>query len=599
MKLRTALLAAITILIAAIVTATVVAVVTVLQRAERRDLETDLARSRGVFEELLGYRHSQLRSDCRVVANEPRLRATVATQDITPETVFGVATELKTSLGSDLFLITDGEGFLLADTLDANAIGYDMSKNPVIAAAIADGVGSAVWITGDRPYQVQACRVDFGTRPVGIILIGDVFDDAAAEAIHRQTGSTLVLGIDGMRVAASALAGDVAVPDSVPGVTGEIAETQVEVAIAGQSYAVIGGELPGYDGKRKLTYALLRSIDAALAPGRQLTRSILVIAAIVLVAGLLVAGLLARRLSRPVDELVQFTRRIGGGKLDARATPRGAREVKALASAMNVMVEELDKSRKELAAKERLEREMEIAMRIQTSILPRSFDVNGLDIAARMIPASEVGGDYYDVLPVDNGCWIGIGDVAGHGLTAGLEMMMVQSVVAALVRENPNATPSSHLNVLNEVIYDNVRHRMEQDEHITLTLLRYKDGILTFAGAHETILVCRAAGGACERVATPGTWLGAMRDISKFSRDTKLDVAVGDLMVLYSDGIIEARNTSGEQWGIDRMAKVIEDNRTKTVEEIRDAVITQVNEWHASQEDDISLVVIRRDPSVG
>src|SRR5690606_7228939 len=141
----TALLAAITILIAAIVTATVVAVVTVLQRAERRDLETDLARSRGVFEELLGYRHSQLRSDCRVVANEPRLRATVATQDITPETVFGVATELKTSLGSDLFLITDGEGFLLADTLDADAVGYDMSKTPVIAAAIEKGEGSAVW----------------------------------------------------------------------------------------------------------------------------------------------------------------------------------------------------------------------------------------------------------------------------------------------------------------------------------------------------------------------------------------------------------------------------------------------------------------------
>src|SRR5690606_4801780 len=150
----------------------------------------------------------------------PRLRATVATQDITRETVFGVATELKTSLGSDLFLVTDGEGYLLADTLDASAEGFDMSKNPVIAAALDKGEGSAVWITADRPYQVQACRVDFGAKVAGIILIGDVIDDAAAEAIHRQTGSTLAVGLDGKRVAASPLAKDTPVPERSPGVTG-------------------------------------------------------------------------------------------------------------------------------------------------------------------------------------------------------------------------------------------------------------------------------------------------------------------------------------------------------------------------------------------
>src|SRR3954471_1354518 len=100
---------------------------------------------------------------------------------------------------------------------------------------------------------------------------------------------------------------------------------------------------------------------------------------------------------------------------------------------------------------------MEIASRIQTSILPRQFEVDGLQIAAQMIPATQVGGDYYDVLPVDGGCWLAIGDVAGHGLTAGLVMLMIQSIVSALTRQRPDATPAELLSILNEVLFENVR----------------------------------------------------------------------------------------------------------------------------------------------
>jgi phosphoserine phosphatase RsbU/P len=601
MKLRTALFAAITLLIAAIVAATVFAIVTVVGRAERRNLDAELVRSREVFEELLGSRQNQLRSDCHVVANEPRLRATVATQDITHETVLGVANELRRSLGSDLFLITDGEGYLLADSLDPSAHGFDMSKQPVLASAIQKGDGGAVWITANLPYLVHACRVDFGAQVAGVILVGDLLDDAFAQAIHRQTGSTLVLALDGARVAASALREDQAVPDRVDDIARDVSADIREARIGAAGYATVGGALPRYDGKRTLRYVLLRSIDDALAPGRRLTRSIMVIAGIALMGGLAVAGLLSRRLSRPVDDLVLFTNRIARGNLEERAKPVGVVEVKALATAMNVMVQELDKSRRDLAAKERLEREMEIAMRIQTSILPRSFDIHGLDIAARMFPATEVGGDYYDVLRVPGGCWIGIGDVAGHGLTAGLEMMMVQSVISALIRENAGAEPSAHLSVLNQVVYENIRHRLQQDEHITLTLMRYLNGTLTFAGAHETILVCRAGTGACELIETPGTWLGAMPDISRFTTNTTLDLAPGDLMVLYSDGLTEARNRANKQFSLERVASIAERNRDRSVEEIRDAILADWTEWRDGQEqdDDVSLVVVRRDPAVG
>lgn len=594
MKLRTGMLLGIAALVVAIIASTVFAVAYVVDDAERDKLDADLDRSNGVFAELLRYRSSRYRSDCRVVANEPRLRAVVAAQDITPETIAGVIAELKTALGSDLFVLTDPAGVVVGDVMDPRAAGSDLSKRQAIASAMKTGEGAGIWIPSGsgRAYQVNTCRVDFGEQAVGIVAIGHVIDDTVAQSVYQQTGSTLLVALDGKLIAASALAGGKPAGDVAPP---KLTPAHEEIELAGDHYLARGGPFPGYDdGQLALTYAVMRSLDEALAPGRRLTRTVFAIAVIALLAALGLAFALSLRLSRPVDALVKFTQAIGKGELAQRAKPAGATEVQALATAMNTMVEELDKSRKTLAEKQRLEKELEIAARIQTSILPKRFDVAGLEIAARMIPASEVGGDYYDVFPVANGCWVGIGDVAGHGLSAGLEMLMVQSVIAGLVHHAPDATPQAHVKVLNRVLYDNIRHRLGQDEHITLTLMRYQDGVFTFAGAHEEILVVRAAGGPCERIPTPGAWLGGMPDVSRVTKDSTLELQPGDLMVLYTDGITEARGADGKQFG-DRLVTLIEQARTEPVEVVRDRVIDGVKAWQVGeQEDDISIVIIRR-----
>jgi serine phosphatase RsbU (regulator of sigma subunit) len=112
--------------------------------------------------------------------------------------------------------------------------------------------------------------------------------------------------------------------------------------------------------------------------------------------------------------------------------------------------------------------ELEIARRVQTRILPRRFDVPGWDIAATMIPATDIGGDYYDVLTTKQGAFLAIGDVSGHGLDAGLVMMMMQSAMAAIVAMRPGGSPRDMLMGLNEVLYDNIRTRMESREHVTI-----------------------------------------------------------------------------------------------------------------------------------
>ena len=246
------------------------------------------------------------------------------------------------------------------------------------------------------------------------------------------------------------------------------------------------------------------------------------------------------------------------------------------------------------AEQQRLEQELSIATRIQTSILPRDLSVPGLEIAANMLPATEVGGDYYDVLPTADGCWLGIGDVAGHGLRPGLVMMMLQSVVAALVRSNPNAAPRELLKVVNGVLYENVRERLRQDEHATLSLISYKrDGELVFAGAHEDMLIWRAKTGQVELVPTLGTWVGATRDIDEATQESRCRLADGDLLVLYTDGVIEAQNRAGEQFGIEQLSRELCRLASAPVPQIRDGLCAAVTAFMAEQKDDIAVLVAR------
>src|SRR5207248_3066312 len=127
--------------------------------------------------------------------------------------------------------------------------------------------------------------------------------------------------------------------------------------------------------------------------------------------------------------------------------------------------------------------------------------------------------------------------------------------------------------------------------HVTLTLVRYHaDGSMIFAGAHEEIVVCRADTGRCERIATPGTWLGAAPDVTRFMVDSEAHLSPGDLLVLYTDGLIQAMNGEGEQFGMDRLCEQLEAMRERPVEEVRDRLIDAAARFAVVQDDDVTLL---------
>jgi phosphoserine phosphatase RsbU/P len=238
--------------------------------------------------------------------------------------------------------------------------------------------------------------------------------------------------------------------------------------------------------------------------------------------------------------------------------------------------------------------ENEIASRVQTSILPGEVDVEGLAISARMLPAEIVGGDYYDIIPVEDGCWLAIGDVAGHGLAAGVIMLMIQSAVQSLVRLAPRASPRELVCALNGALYENIQNRMKRDEHVTFCLARYSaDGRLVFAGAHEHILICRE-NGQCDDILPNGTWLGLLEDVSSVMPETVAQLGPGDLMLLFSDGVIEADNGKGERFGLARLRQLLVENRLRSPQEARNAIFDAVLSWSGrAPADDVTLVVIR------
>jgi len=259
---------------------------------------------------------------------------------------------------------------------------------------------------------------------------------------------------------------------------------------------------------------------------------------------------------------------------------------------LETVVEEA--TRREQAERARLADEMLIATRIQTGILPKTTQVAGLEIATVMAPATEVGGDYFDILPFDGGCWLGIGDVAGHGLPTGLVMLMIQSIVAATTHGRPDASPADVWKAVNAVLYDNVRQRLQQQEHATLTLIRYEaDGRLVFAGAHEPLVIVRAATGRCEVVPTPGTWAGIVRAVPGNVVESATVLRPGDVLILHSDGLTEAMDARSEQFELGRLCRGAEETARRPVEEIRDHLMAAVRAWSSNQVDDRTLIVMR------
>lgn len=298
-------------------------------------------------------------------------------------------------------------------------------------------------------------------------------------------------------------------------------------------------------------------------------------------------------LYRPLKIILSQVQALLAGKSYQRIYTDRIDEIGILAHFFNEVTEGFGEVSHEILEKDRMFSEINAAAQLQRDILPlRNPDIKGLQIVAKTKPATELGGDSFNFFISGDKAYIYIGDVTGHGVAAGLIMTMVNSLITVFAEMYSSAYDI----VVN--VNRHIRRHVKRAMYMTLVMLCWDEKAekMTYVGAgHEHILVYHADSGVCEAIISGGVALGMVPDNSKLVQEKEILLKPGDFVVLYSDGITEARNKEGELFGLDRLTAVVKDLAPKySAEGVNYHIARVVTDFMDVQGDDMSLIVIRR-----
>ncbi len=271
-------------------------------------------------------------------------------------------------------------------------------------------------------------------------------------------------------------------------------------------------------------------------------------------------------------------------------------EIGVLAYFFNQVTKGFNQVSSDLQDRARMIDELTVAAQLQRDILPlESPFVDGLQIVVKYKPATEVGGDSFDIYIAKDKAYIYVGDVTGHGVSAGLMMTMVNSLVAVFA-DTFNSAFEVIVNV-NKYIKKHVKKAM----FMTMVMLCFdnKTKKLTFVGAgHEHILIYRHTTGVVEAILSGGIALGMVPDNSKVIKEREIILEDGDFVILYSDGITEARSITEELYGLERLKAAVKEYAPQySAEGVNYHIAKDVTTFMGTrkQEDDMTLIVMKRD----
>jgi len=343
---------------------------------------------------------------------------------------------------------------------------------------------------------------------------------------------------------------------------------------------------------------------------------------------LLSAACMTRAVTGTVHKLYRATEFIKRGDFSHRVRVRSRDQLGELAVAFNEMSANIESLLHERVERERLEREVEIAAEVQAQLFPREVPhLSAAEIVGECRAARGVAGDYYDYIEIAPGLvTFTLGDVAGKGISAALVMSNLQAalraqttILAERLRMNARAATttatvlsggkqgielpcgvtgvdtSCAVEHMAASINEQLCRSTDSNRFVTLVIALYDDETrqlrYTNAGHNSPLLI--RAGGSIEQLTVGGTVLGAF-DWARFE-EASTTLEAGDLLLIYSDGISEAQNTGGEEYGEERLAQLALANRDKSADELRHLIFIEVDDWTGGQErgDDQTLVILK------
>lgn len=260
-------------------------------------------------------------------------------------------------------------------------------------------------------------------------------------------------------------------------------------------------------------------------------------------------------ISSPLKKLTKQMKLILTGRSYKRVETNRIDEVGIIAQFFNEITENLEIISKKLKEEQRMSSELSIASEIQQKLLPtESPDAPGLEVVTKTRPAVEIGGDSFDYIKGKDSTFFYIGDVTGHGAPAALVMMMVNTLLHTYAEMYESA--------YDIVVNTNrqLKPRIKSSMFMTMVFLKWNHLTqkMSYVGAgHEYLLIYRAKSGQIESIESGGIALGMTPDNSKIVKEQEISLEVGDIVVLYTDGVTEAKNNAGEMFGLERLKETV------------------------------------------
>ena len=285
----------------------------------------------------------------------------------------------------------------------------------------------------------------------------------------------------------------------------------------------------------------------------------IVLSGIALCLGTVLSLLLFRRISEPMKRLMEGVRKLGEGELSTKITLSTKNEFRTLAESFNEMAARIVIAQDELVVKERMQKELEIARDIQATLIPKKvFQPGGYDVALYYEPATEVGGDYIDVIPADSDRLVVVmADVSGKGVPGLVVMAMLKIMVNALVGRT--SSPADLLRELNVSIKKTIKPNM----FVTLFVgsLETKSGEFVYSNAgHNPLVIYDRQGKKCSfhKMAGPPLGIFSSRVFDKEIAEYRIRIEPGVLILQYTDGLNESSNEHGQRFGLERIMSICE-----------------------------------------
>ena len=266
----------------------------------------------------------------------------------------------------------------------------------------------------------------------------------------------------------------------------------------------------------------------------------------------------------------------------------------SIIAAQSAQVIENARLLEEEQALQRIQEELRLAYEIQTNLLPKEPpSIKGYDISARSIPAKEVGGDYFDFIPLEqNRLAFCLGDLSGKGMPAALLMSNLQATIRG--QTMVNATTAECLHRSNKILFHNTPP--EKFATFFYGILDPGNHSLVYSNAGHNYPFLFKKGKEPVQLKESGIVLGCMEPFP-FTEE-KISLKPGETLLIYSDGITEAVNPENEELGESKLVQIISENQELSAEEIVKKVIDTVKEYTGTspQTDDITLLIIKREP---